>query len=152
MTMGREVGPQQYVEKSKFLNRLDESFNFMCIHISRELLFHLEGLRTPKEVWDKIESLFGKQDELRGHILENEFIALLPNKFETFQQFFSKYKALVLQYKQYGIERKDAQLVLSILSKLGSELSVFVSTFHSGILSMPNWKIPSLDAFVESLI
>ena len=50
MKMGREVEPQQYVEKSKFLNKLDESFDFICIHIYREILFHFEGLRTPKEV------------------------------------------------------------------------------------------------------
>ena len=49
MTMGIEVEPQQHVEKSKFLNRLDEAFGFMCIHISRDLPFHLEGLITPKE-------------------------------------------------------------------------------------------------------
>ena len=54
MTMGREVEPQQYVEKSKFLNWLDEAFDFMCIHISRDILFHLEGLKTPKEAWDKL--------------------------------------------------------------------------------------------------
>ena len=74
--MGREVEPQQHIEKYKFLNRLDEAFGFMCIHISREILFHLEVLRSPKELWDKIEYLFGKQDELRGHILDNEVIAL----------------------------------------------------------------------------
>ena len=64
MTMGRETKPQQHVEKNKFLNRLDEAFGFMCTHISRDILFHLEGLRTPKEAWDKLESLFGKQDEI----------------------------------------------------------------------------------------
>ena len=42
--------------------------------------------------------------------------------------------------------------MISILSKLGSEYSVFVSTFHSGRASIRNWKMPSLDAFVESLI
>ena len=41
MTMGRETEPQQYVEKNKFLNRLDESFDFMCTHISQDILFHL---------------------------------------------------------------------------------------------------------------
>ena len=90
VTMGREVKPQQPPEKWKHLNKLDEAFGFMCIHISRELLFHLEGLRKPKEVWDKLESLFGKQDEMRGHILENDLIALQPNKFETIQHFFLK--------------------------------------------------------------
>ena len=69
--MGRETKPQQYVEKNIFLNRLDEAFGFMCTYTSRDLLFHLEGLRSPKEAWRKLESLFGKQDELRGNILEN---------------------------------------------------------------------------------
>ena len=100
MTMGKEADLQQYVEKNKFLDRLDEPFGFMCTHISRDLLFHLEGLRTPKEAWEKLESLFGKQDELQGHIPENEMIALQPSSFETIQQFFTKYKVLVLQCKK----------------------------------------------------
>ena len=32
------------------MNKLDEAFGFMCIHISRELLFHLDGLKTPREL------------------------------------------------------------------------------------------------------
>ena len=40
---------------------------------------------------------------------------------------------------------------MSILSKLGLEFSVFVSTFHSGKLTLRNWKMPSLENFMESL-
>ena len=58
--MDREVKPQQYIKKSKFLNKIDETFRFMCIHIFKDLLFLLEGLETGKEVWDKFESFFGK--------------------------------------------------------------------------------------------
>ena len=90
MEIVREVEPQQNVEKSKFLNKRDEAFGFMCIHISKDLMFHLEGIKNPKEAWDNIESLFGKQDEIRGHLLENELIALKPSSFETIQQFFLK--------------------------------------------------------------
>ena len=82
MIMGREAEPHHAAEKNKFLNRLNEAFGYLCTHISRDLLFHLEGLRTPKEAWEKLEVLFGKQDELRGHILENELVALHPNSFE----------------------------------------------------------------------
>ena len=103
MTMGREIEPQQHVEKNKFLNQLNEAFGFMCTHISWDLLFNLEGLRTPKEAWEKLEYLFGKQDVLQGNILENDLITLQPSIFETIQQFFSKYKALVLKCKQCGI-------------------------------------------------
>ena len=42
--------------------------------------------------------------------------------------------------------------MLFVLRKLGSEYSIFVSTFHFGRASIPNWKIPSLDGFDESLI
>ena len=69
----------------------------MCAHISRDILFQLEGLRTSKESWDNLQSLFGKQDDIRGHILENDLIALQPNSFESIQQLFTKYKSLVLQ-------------------------------------------------------
>ena len=62
--MGREMKPHHPPEKNKFLNRLDEAFGFLCTHISRDLLFHHEGLETTKEVWKKLEFLFGKQDEL----------------------------------------------------------------------------------------
>ena len=96
MKMARETEPQQYVEKKKFLNQLDESFGFMCTHISRYILFHLEGLRTLKEAWDNLEYLFVKQDELRGNNLENELISLQPNSFEFVQQFLKKYNSLVL--------------------------------------------------------
>ena len=54
MTMGIEIEPQQYVEKNKFLNRLDEAFDLMCTHIYLDLLFQIEGPRTPKEDWENI--------------------------------------------------------------------------------------------------
>ena len=43
----REVEPHHLGEKNKFMNPLDEAFGYLCTHISRYLLFHLEGLRTP---------------------------------------------------------------------------------------------------------
>ena len=120
MTMGRETEPQQYVEKNKFLNWLDEAFGVMCTHISWDVFIYLEVLRTLKEYWDKLEPLFGKQDELRGNILENELISLQPNSFESIQQLFTKYKLLVLQFKQFRLERKDDHLVLLLLRNIGS--------------------------------
>ena len=43
-------------------------------------------------------------------------------------------------------------MVLSILSKIGLECSVFVSMFHSvRLTSGKNWTMPTLDAFIESL-
>ena len=97
--LGREAEPHQRVEKNKFLNRCDEAFGYLCTHISRDLLFHLEGLRTLIEAWEKLEDLFSKQDELWGHLLENELVALHPSNFEKVEQFFTKFKSLALQCK-----------------------------------------------------
>ena len=93
--------------------------------------FHLDGLTSPNEVWEKLTDLFGKKDEMMGHQIEIELISLSPNSFESLQLYFSKFKAHVLQLKQCGIEKKDDQLVLAILSKLGPDYSVFVSTFYA---------------------
>ena len=96
--------------------------------------------------------MFNKQDELRGHILDNELVSLHPNNFETIKQFFTKFKSLVLQCRQCRIEHKDEQNVLSILNKIGPEYSVYVSMFHSKQERFPDWKVPSLDSFFKSLI
>ena len=81
--MGTEVEPNYVVEKAKYFNRLDEDYGLLCLSISRELLFHIDSLTTPNELWVKLESLFGKTDELRGHQLENKLISLIPMHFET---------------------------------------------------------------------
>ena len=134
---GWYLEPHQPVGRNKFLNHCDEAFGYLCTYISRDLLFHLEGLRTPGEAWEKLDSLFNKKDELRGHILENELVSLLPSNFETIKQFFTKFKSLVLQCKQCRIQQKDEQNVLYVLSKLGPEYSVFFShiSFQAGNLS-----------------
>ena len=99
----------------------------MCLSISRDLLFHLDGLTSPNEVWEKLVDIFGKTDEMRGHQIKNELIC----SFESLQLYFTKFKALVLQLKQCGIEKKEDQLVFTILSKLGPNDSVFFSTFYA---------------------
>jgi hypothetical protein len=48
--------------------------------------------------------------------------------------------------------KEEKQMVLTILSKIGPILSVFVSTFYYvKFTSGANWKMPSLKDFIESL-
>ena len=69
------------------------------VSISRDLSFHLDGLSSPDEVWEKIKPLLGKTDKMRGHQLKNGFISLSLISFESLQVYFSKFKSLVLQLK-----------------------------------------------------
>ena len=60
VTMDTEEELGSTIDKSRFLNKKDEAFGFLCLSISRDLLFHLSRLKTPKEIWDKLETLYGK--------------------------------------------------------------------------------------------
>ena len=51
VNMGTKVEPNYVVEKSNYFNKLDEEYGLLCLSISRELLFHLDILTSPKEVW-----------------------------------------------------------------------------------------------------
>ena len=81
--MGTEVEPNFAVEKAKYFKKLDEAYGLLCLSISRDFVFHLDSLTSPKEVWEKLESLFGKNDELHGHQLKNELISLGPTHYDT---------------------------------------------------------------------
>ena len=48
VTMDTEGEPGSSIEKSRFLNKKDEAFSFLCLSIYWDLLFHLAGLKTPK--------------------------------------------------------------------------------------------------------
>ena len=108
-------------------------------------------MKTLKEIWDKLETLYGKQDYLRVYQLENELMSLQSSNFETLNDFFTKFKHIVLLLKQCNVEKEDDQLIISILSKLGANYLVFVSTFYARKLRTPGWKMPSLNAFIDSL-
>jgi hypothetical protein len=86
-------------------------------------------------------------------MIEVEFLTLDPKTFDNIQDLFTKYKDLMSHIKACGVDKsEEKQMVLTILSKLGPKYSVCVSTFHSVRLSSgATWKIPSLEAFIESM-
>jgi hypothetical protein len=59
---------------------MDEAFGTICGLISPELLFHISSCKTPNEAWTTMEEIFCKQDEMRGHMIEVEFLTLDPKK------------------------------------------------------------------------
>ena len=57
----------------------------------------------------------------------------------------------MFELKLCNVEKEDDQLILSILSKLGVDYLVSVSTFHLVNLTTPNWRMPTLISIFESL-
>ena len=60
LTMNTKAESVLNHDKEKYFNRLDASYGCLRLSISRDLLFHIKILRTPKEVWDNLTSLFDK--------------------------------------------------------------------------------------------
>ena len=56
VTMNIEEEPNHVVDKARYFYKMDESFGFLCLSISKDLLFHLTGLKTPKKIWDQLAS------------------------------------------------------------------------------------------------
>jgi hypothetical protein len=66
-------------------------------------------------------------------VLEVEFLTLDPKILENIQYFFTKFKDLLSQLKACRVDKskEEKQMVLTILSKIGPEFSMFMSIFHS---------------------
>jgi hypothetical protein len=146
--MAIEVERTPTIKKNRYLNCMDEAYDLICMSVSLEVLFHIEVCTTPNEIWTKFEDIVGKQDEMRGHMLEGELNSLDPKIFDYIQDFFTKCKSLFLHLKGCGIDKSNQhnQLILFILEKLGLEYVVFISTFHTiRFTSEATWKISTLD-------
>ena len=102
----------------------------------------------------KVESVFGKHNEIQGHQIENVLISLNPSDFSCIQDYLSRYKTLRLLCEECKIKREDKQCIYHILPKLGPAYSVFVSTFYSmkESLTVDSYQEPSLESFCDSLI
>jgi hypothetical protein len=88
---------------------------------------------------------------MRVHQLENEIISLSPIHFRNLKELFTKFKSLLFELNTCGVNKKEDQLSLSILSKLGPEYSVFVSSFQASKLTQETWKMPPLNDFIATM-
>ena len=82
VTMSIEEYTNANANKIKWHDRRDEAYGLLSLRISRDLLLHLDSLTSLNEVWEKIEDIFGKIDEMRGHQIKNELIALISSSFK----------------------------------------------------------------------
>jgi hypothetical protein len=70
LTINIDKEPTSTIEKSKYLNRMDETFKTICNLIFLDLLFHISSCKTPNESWTTMEMIFGKWDDMRGHMIK----------------------------------------------------------------------------------
>ena len=100
--------------------------------ISQDLRFHILDIDIPHEALEKLNTVFGIQNQIKAHRLENEFLTLDPNNFSSIEDFLSKFKTLRLLLEGCKVKKDDGSLIYSILAKIGPAYSIFVSNlpFH----------------------
>ena len=67
ITSGKETKPTNDDKKIKWENRCDEDHGLIGMSISTDLRFHISGIDEPDIAWEKLEFMFGKHNEIRGH-------------------------------------------------------------------------------------
>lgn len=156
ITLGTKTTATEVDKLVKWANKNDSTCGLIDKSVSPELRFHLQNIDDPDKSWTKLNTIFGTQNEIHTHQLENEFLTLDPNNFSCMEDFLSKFKTLRLLLKGCNVKKEDSSLLYSILAKLGPTYSMFVSTFHStreAIISHGGpYKPPTFDAFCDSLI
>ena len=105
ITSEKETKPTDDDNKIKWENRCDEARGLIGMSISIDLRFHISEIDEPDIVWEKLESVFAKHNEIRGHQLKNELLTLNPNDFSYIQDYLSKYKTLRLLCAECKIKK-----------------------------------------------
>jgi len=94
--LGTETVPLNALKRAKWDTKISKAFGLIKMSISGDLQFHLQGIETPYVAWKKIETVFGKPNEIRAHYCENQLIVLDPNYFSCIKIFISNFKKLRL--------------------------------------------------------
>ena len=132
MIIGHDLEPSiGVVERRKWFDRRDKALSSLRSTISNDCLYHIASCTHPHDAWTTLEGIFGKPNRMRKFILENDLIGLNPSDFDNIQYFFSKFNSIRLELSICGIVKGDEQLIFSILSKLGPNYSIFVSTLYA---------------------
>ena len=66
----------------------------IALNISNILLFHLDGLTTPRAIWTKFHNLFGTMNQFRVLQIDAEFTSLVLESFTSIENFLMKLKSL----------------------------------------------------------
>ena len=107
--MAIEVEPTSTIQKKKYLNHMDEAYNLIYMSMSPKILFHIESCTKPNEIWTKLNDLFGKQDEMRGHMIKVDLNSLDPRNFDNIQDFFMKFNSLLLHLKGHSVDKSTQE-------------------------------------------
>ena len=91
---GQETKPTDGDKAAKWLNKQDQARGLIGMSIAQDLQFHIQEIDTRDAAMKKLNTIFGIQNEIRAHQLENELLTFDPNNFSSIEYFLSKSRPL----------------------------------------------------------
>lgn len=140
------------MDKFTYRNNPNETMRLIRVHVLNRLIFYLDGCDTPKQILDKLASLFGKVNKFRALQLGAEFPSLVPDEHASIEDYLAKFRSLLAQLKGCRKTKSNDECIFLILSKLKESCEVFSSAFYSTMDALGvDFKIPTFELFCEFL-
>jgi len=96
-------------------NIQDEAMWLIGLHVSKNLLFHLEECTKLKQSWDKLASAFGNFNEFYPLELETKLSTLVPNEHASIEDYLGQFISLLSQLKACGKEKNEVECISFLL-------------------------------------
>ena len=117
--------------KKRWENKCDEARGLIRMSISTDLRFHIFDIDEPDKTWEKLESMFGKHNKIRGRQFENDLISLNPSDFSCIKYYLSSIKPLDSYVKNARLRKNTNNVFIIFFPNLDLHILFFVSTFYS---------------------
>ena len=85
ITLGIETAPDEDEKQAKWENKNDQAHGLIGMYILPDLRFHLDGVDSPVEAWEKLNSIFGIKNEIQAFQLENDLLTLDLSNFPSME-------------------------------------------------------------------
>ena len=79
---GQETKPSAEDKAAKWENKQDQAQGLIGMSIAQDIRFHILNIDTLDEALEKLKNVFGIQNQIRAHQLENELLTLDPNNLD----------------------------------------------------------------------
>jgi hypothetical protein len=130
--METEVEPNSTKEKNDFLNRQDMALGCICLSISPEILYHVESLSTPNELWTRLKVQFGNKEDCEDCMQEIEKIEPTENPSKDQA---SQFEETSIQVSAHPFVQDDVYSISDLFSESHVEDTMHASHMHHACIS-----------------
>lgn len=121
------LDPQAKEEvKAKFLNDDKKAVAMIILGVKSSQLIHIKNLKTAKEIWDKLKSIYQQSSPARKVSLFKKLLSVKLSEKIHMSEYINEFVTTNEKLKEIGVEIDDEILVILLLSGLSEQYENFV--------------------------